>query len=525
MVKKQEKIAKTASIRALDETYTPSVFGTYNDSDYNTLYDIVKRSPEVMACLQAITEDIVADEWDFIGKAKKNLEEADAFAEKVNLYKIISNMVYELLTTGNAYILKLATDQTKMKDLISTITKSMAAELNIEFKKKTEILLQDMTKPQDLQLIKASTVAITYDETGKVSSFVQRVGGRASGEPERVFKAEDVSHTSLINVGGEPYGSTGLETLKSDIATLMFAKDYAGRFFENDGTPNFLFKMPEDNPDSRNFEQLVKELRELKKKNEKFKNMVVTGKVDVEQIQKFNKDMEFAKLIQHFTQLVLIGLGVPTHRINYTLTDSQSGSQVNRAYEGYYKKISFLQRLIENQLNKDLFIPFFKVKIKFKRSYKIDEMREAQIAQILSQIGAVTIEEIRDRIGMDPELPAGTMPGVTGDQNSIDFNADKKREQGQDNNAKRPDSNMDNKLKSYSNEVDVSFPEFVMIVERYTGDGAFNKAKILYRETADEFIIYFNDGSWVYKSVVNKANIDVEAFRFERLGNAIKVKY
>jgi len=283
--------------------------------------------------------------------------------------------------------------------------------------------------------------------------------------------------------------------------------------------------MPEDNPDSRNVTNLKTELRELKKKSEKYKNIVVTGKVTVEQIQKFNKDLEYSKLIQHFTQIVLIGLGVPTHRINYTITDSQSGSQVNRAYEGYYKKISFYQRLIENQINKDLFKPFFKVELRFNRSYKIDEMREAQIAQILSQIGAVTIEEIRDSIGYDPELPKGTMPNKTGDDNRIDFNEDKKREQGQDNNPKKPDANTDNKLKSFQNEVDVSFNEFVIIVERMVGMGAFNKAKILYRETEDYFTLYFNDSSWVYKAVINKSTIDVDAFRYERLTHAVKIQY
>jgi HK97 family phage portal protein len=303
-----------------------------------------------------------------------------------------------------------------------------------------------MTTPKDLQIIKSSTVTINFDETGNVVSYIQKVG-----QGQRVFKAEDVIHISLANIGGEPYGFTGLETLLVDVATLIFAKNYAGKFFENDGTPNFMFMMPEDNPDSRNVASLKTELRELKKKGEKYKNIVVTGKVEVKELLKFNKDMEFAKLIQHFTQIILIGMGVPTHRINYTITDSQSGSQVNRAYEGYYKKISFYQKLIENQFNKDLFIPFFKVEMKFNRAYKIDEMREAQIAQILAQIGAVTIEEIRDRIGMDPEIPEGTMPIKVGDQNSIDFEADKKREQGRENNPKPVDSEMDNKLKTFGN--------------------------------------------------------------------------
>ena len=529
MAKKSEKIEKTASVRALEDTWTPSYFNGTEKTlftsekgvDMNILYSVVKQSPEVMGCIQAITEDIMADEWKFVGKAKKNLEDAKDFAKRVNLYKILTNVIYEFLTTGNSYTLKLSVNAEAIKTLLTQVTKNIAKENNLDFGKRSEILLQDMTKPKDLQIIKSSTVNIQFDETGNVQNYIQKVGS----SPARVFKEEDVIHISLANIGGEPYGFTGLEPLLSDVATLIFAKNYAGKFFENDGTPNFLFMMPEDNPDSRNVQALKTELRELKKKDQKFRNIVVTGKVDVKQLMKFDKDMEYSKLIQHFTQIILIGMGVPTHRINYTITDSQSGSQINRAYEGYYKKISFYQRLIENQLNRDLFIPFFKVELKFNRAYKIDEMREAQIAQILAQIGAVTIEEIRDRIGMDPEIPAGTLPIKTGDQNNIDFNADKKREQGQENNPKKPDANIDNKLKSFQNEIDVGFEEFTSIVEKFTGEGGFALAKLLYRETEDSFVLYFNDGSWVYKSIVLKSSIDIEAFKFEKLRNAVRIKY
>lgn len=527
MAKNQEKIEKTASIRPLEDTYTANfyngvskeLFSAQKGTDVNILYDVVKTSPEVMGCIQAITEDICADEWKFIG-SDSAIDNTEKFAIASDFYKVMANAVYELMITGNAYIVKLSVNQDKVKELMSVITKASALQLGVTFKKRTEVLLQDMTKPKDLQLMKSSTVTINYDETGQVVSYTQLAAGK-----ERVFKKEDVIHLSLVNIGGEPYGFSGLEPLLKDIATLIFAKDFSGKYFENDGTPNFLFTMPEDNPDSRNFELLKKELTELKKKDQKFRNLVVTGNVGVQQIQKFNKDMEYSKLIQHFTQLVLIGLGVPTHRINYTLTDTQSGSQINRAYEGYYKKISFYQKIIENRLNKDLFLPHFKTELKFNRAYKLDEMREAQIAQITSQIGMMTIEELRDRMGLDPELPKGTLPNSIGDQAAINFDEDTRRQQGRDANPKVDPINTDNKLKSFTNEVDVSFNEFVLIVERYTGLGAFNKAKILYKETADEFILYFNDSSWVYKAIVNKSDIDETAFRVERLTSAVKIKY
>lgn len=529
MAKNSQKIVKSTSIRGLEETHSPGTDGTYKelftsergDISMDTLYSVVKQCPEVMACIQAITEDIMADEWKFIGKAEKNLNSAQEFASRINLYKILSNAIYDLLITGNAYLLKLSVREEDAKSLMTVLTKEMALTYNVRFRKQIDILMQKLTGlPEDLQLLKSSTVKINFDETGKVASYIQEVKGE-----KRVYMPQDIVHLSLINIGGEPYGFAGLEPLLADVATLIFAKSYVGNFFENDGVPNFLFQMPEDNPDSRNFELLKKELAELKKKSEKFRNMVVTGNVQVQQLQKFNKDMEFSKLIEHFTQIVLIAMGVPTHRINYTLTDTQSGSQVNRAYEGYYKKISFIQRLIENSLNKDLFSKI-KVDLIFNRAYKVDEMREAQIVQILSQIGVLTVGEIREKMGYDPEIPKDSqMPISTGDQNNINFNADQRTQQGRDNNAKRPDAKLDNKLKSLDNCLDVSFEEFVTIVEKYVGTGNFDNAKLVYNETPEAFLIYFNDGSWKYRAIVQKKDLDVEKFKFEKLRNAVKILY
>jgi HK97 family phage portal protein len=448
-----EDMIKSTSIRGLDDSFVPSSVGVdkafFNRKgvEYETLYQTVKQSPEVLASFTAIIEDIMADEWKFIGK-DKDKKAAEEFALLAKLYKLLTNGLLDLLTTGNMYILKLSVREDELKHLLANMTKSLAKELCVKNSIKIKAVIQELEKPKDLQLLKASTVKINYDETGQVASYLQEVMGN-----KRVYRAKDVTHISTLNLGGEVYGFTPLEGLLNDIATLLFAKNYAGKFFENDGTPDFLFKMPKDNPDSRNFKNLKSELTEMKKKGNKHRNLVVTGEVDVEQINRFTKDMEYSKLITHFTQLVLIGLGVPSYRINWTVGEKQQGSQVNRAYEGYYKKISFIQKIVELSLNAELFGPYFKVKLKFNRAYKIDEMREAQIVQILTQVGAITLEEARDLMGMEPKIPAGTRPVRTGDQNNINFGEEKKRDQGQDNNPKQPHAGNDNKLKEM-------FPEY-----------------------------------------------------------------
>ena len=133
-------------------------------------------------------------------------------------------------------------------------------------------------------------------------------------------------------------------------------------------------------------------------------------------------------------------------------------------------------------------------------------MREAQIIQILTQANLITVQEARKLMGLDPEIPKGDMPRPTGDDMGINFREDKKREQGIE---EKPKDNTDNKLKtlfkSIESAVEVSFMRFKTIVEGKLGEGNFNNGNVLYLETAEEYVLFFNDGQWEYKTRVPKS--------------------
>jgi len=147
-------------------------------------------------------------------------------------------------------------------------------------------------------------------------------------------------------------------------------------------------------------------------------------------------------------------------------------------------------------------------------------MREAEIIRILTEIGAITIEEARERIGMDPRIPKGTMPKSIGSDKNIDMVRDKKREQGID---QEPKNTMDNKLKgitkSFSDAIEVDFQSFISIVEHQVGLGNFSKGNVMYVETDKDFIMFFSDGNWKYKTKVPRS----EEFKNERMYNFIKI--
>jgi len=543
MVKKagnKPELTKTAHVRGLEVEYVPhatfggiakDIFTSETSANVETLYNVVKHSPEVCACILAKVEDIMADYWKFASPSnsektsKSSLDKVHEFEIKAKFYHALTDALFDYFTTGNGYILKLSVDKEKIKSIMENLTHYMARKFGVTKINKTDqfkIIKQIGGVPNDLQVLKSSTVTINFDKTGEIISYEQKVKGE-----KRVYKPEDIIHIGGVRIGGNPYAFSELEPLLSDIGTLIFAKEFAGKYFENDGIPYFIFKMPEESPNGRNYKLLKKELRDLKKKDEKYRSMVLTGNVIPEQVNKFNKDMEFAKLVEHFTQIIFMGLGVPATRVNYALMQKDAtAAQAGKVEAGYYKKIAFIQKGIETTLNRDLW-SHFNVRMKFNRAYKIDEMREAQIIQIATQAGLMTIEEARERIGMEPKMPNGTMPKSLGDDKAIDFKQDKKQEQGIEN---KPKDKLDNKLKSLmikkglDESISVSYGDFYNLVENKVGSGNFTKAKVLYLETPEEFILFFSDESWKYKCNIDKNSINIEQFRVENLQNFVKLK-
>jgi len=527
--KTSPKIAKS-SVRGLEIDYVPhasftgiakEIFSSEQNATIETLYKVVKASPEVAASMLAQVEDIMADEYRFNPysendkKGKGQTKKAKDFAAKSNFYKKLTDAAWDYCITGNGYILKLSVDEEAIKSILENMTIALKKQFNVEVNKGevVKIINQELEIPKDLQVLKPSTVQINFDKTGEISSYTQEVRGE-----KRVFKPEDIIHLTSV---GHPYGFSALEPLLSDIGTLIFAKEFAGKYFENDGIPYFIFSMPDEGPDGRNYKLLKRELKELKKKSEKYRSMVLTGNVQHDQVNKFNKDMEFAKLIEHFTMKVFMGLGVPPSRVHYISATAKdpAAQTIGKAETGYHKKISFTQKNFENILNKELWCKF-EVSMQFKRSYKIDEMREAEIIRILTEIGAITIEEARERIGMDPRIPKGTMAKPVGSDKTIDMKQDKKREQGID---QEPKNTVDNKLKaitkSFSDAIEVTLPSFIAIVEQKVGLGNFTKGNVIYVETIEELILFFSDGNWKYKTRVP----NTEEFKRDRMYNFIKI--
>jgi hypothetical protein len=127
--------------------------------------------------------------------------------------------------------------------------------------------------------------------------------------------------------------------------------------------------------------------------------MVITGAVEIHKLNGLNKDLEFSEFIDKRTQSILMSVGI-TARYSHLFSGRLEASA---NLEGYYKLINSIQKDWEEVLNRQLFSSFG-VEFNFKRVYKRDDSREADIATKLVN-NLITRDEGRAYLGYKPLRP------------------------------------------------------------------------------------------------------------------------
>ena len=396
----------------------------------DVLYDIIKKSPELVAVIQALIEDILYAGFEYIGP-KRNIAKAEEFEQNSNYYKILSDALWDLFLTGDAWILKIFPEKYKIEEKARKLVDMYGVTFEKDYVKDifvnqivSKVSSKVSNKIYGLQLLKASTVKPEYNKNGVLKRVVQVVGDK-----KVVFQPDEVIHLSITNLGGGVKGFSPLHSLLSDIATLIYAKDTAGAIFENNGLSPVIYNLPDvASTEDEAYLQLKNQLQELRKSKNKYKNLLTIGNLKIMKAENAIKDIEFRELITHFTELIMMAWGVPPTRVK-PAGDTRRPSR--ELHENYYNRISYLQNILEPQLNNQLWLKHFKVRQKFKRPYLIDEIREAQVIAVLFDRGLITVEEARNKIGL-PIEPNGALPEKKKpDENSYTSeNADRKRTSG-----------------------------------------------------------------------------------------------
>ena len=512
-------ITRTSVSNALIDEYSPNTEGQPKNTklDIEDYYIWFRKMPEVSGVISALCNDIMGEGFEFRSNSKAGIKSAEEFTKRNHFAKKFYSVLQDLMLTGDAFLGKrLITNYYVNKQVEKVIGENdlqKAAGLSKEMIiSKLKIRNPDLFYPREIFPLKASTITANYDEHGRIIDYVQKVNGNSK---KVSFDPNEVVHFSLNNIGNDVYGNTPFISCLNTVATLWYAQDYAGMFFQNDGTPDKIYVLKDTAPGSNEYESFTKQIQKFKSAKNKHKSMVMTGDIDIQDLNKFGKDLEFATLIDKFTQRLMMAWNMPPSRLSEVSSKSTTSKE---ALAGYYKNINRIQQEIEETLNSELWSQFGDVEMVFNKVYKRDESVEADIISKTVGKPIWTQNEGREYMGLKAlpdakydeiednfkQNPGGQMPDT--------------KEGDQVGNQYRPAEKMSKRGAVIKVR---DFNEFKRIVE--AGDRTFMTAKVFAEEIDTGYNFWFADSVAMYEAFVSKDEIvNEEEFRLRYYDYSMK---
>lgn len=347
-----------------------------------------KKTPECVSLVSSMVTDVLADGYYFEGSASGR-KKAEDFMIENNVPTQMEGGLYDMFILGQGFWYHGALGQKRMKEMRDAYTRSREYR-NYDFVSK---LLEDYDDDESagnkrFQYIPATTMNITPSDrfaTGLI--YTQRVGAYVSA-----FTEKEIIQLKDLNLNGELWGTTRFKSIMAEVTLLGILKDYYGHELDNYGVPPGMFAMPDEQPNSPNVLSINRLLLEGQKPENKNRVWVLSGNVIYTAFERL-KDMEFKNLADFLTNVIAMVWQVPPSR--YGRAAGKGGKETPLSNQGYYRNISHLQAKVETALNSQVFMPDFKVKLKFNRTHREDEVRVAQAEKIKTDLA-----EQRLKIGL-----------------------------------------------------------------------------------------------------------------------------
>ncbi len=381
---------------------------TSNKSSFKQFMKWARRSPQVMGFIGIIATDMLSDQISFkpvdAASGRNRILNAEKFWE-ANIGKdVAEETIYDLLLNGIGYNWLGKIDDIQLKEFcVLAINEAFpevkSEELEFKAERMVKILKVDSSDKiaKKLRHVAASTMSINTDSY-EVLGYIQRVGVNT-----KEYTKEEILVFKLMPFDGKTYPFPPMEAILSEVYLLWLITQNYVSFFENGGKPDNVFILPKELAGSKNHQYLIDTLKKYKKIQNKHGNLVFTGDLDIKELMKIENQMEHKELSLYLTSVLAMMYGVPVGRIPFLVGKAAAGGDSGGlADSGYWRKISVWQSKLEATYNRELWVPFFGVKMQFRRGYLQDEVRETQTTMQKTQIA-----EQRIRLGLWTSKKAG----------------------------------------------------------------------------------------------------------------------
>jgi len=345
------------------------------------LVEWFKTRPELNSPVMARVNDTIKD-VDFYAPDGKTLGrnkrlEADKWWRDNFADERMKSIWADSIITGEGFGWKGRITSKQIKETIDRMTKGMNVLPGIDLKElkkelMTKAIDEDSRKIRLFDYIASSTTEINHNEQ-EVTGYTQQVNAET-----RFFSKEDVIRFPFASINGEVNGYTPVLSLASELILIWFIKENMLAYMRNNGVPKKVFSLTEEIANSANHEYLISQLQDFGAVQNRHGNLVLTGKIQIDDLEQNIKDMDYKELALYVTSNVAYALQIPVSRIPYMIGKAQSaGDAGGLAESGYWSMIEADQRKIENLLNSQMFEKMGWI-VRFKKQHKIDDLRETQ---------------------------------------------------------------------------------------------------------------------------------------------------
>jgi len=395
-----------------------SMFGQNSkDTNFKTFIKYARRSPQLMGFLDIVATDMLSDGVEFKAIKKESgrnkILNARKFWAANSGIEVSQATIYDLLITGIGYNWIGKISEKQMKEFCKISIHQLLPEVKegvLEYK--AERMMDDIKEgnsdklAKKLRHIASSTMSKNTNEY-EVTSYLQRVGVN-----KKIFDTDEILEFQLMPFDGKVYPFPPMEAILAEIYLLWLITQNNVSFFENGGKPDNVFILPKELAGSPNHKYLIDTLKKYKKVQNKHGNLVFTGDLTVQKLMEVDQQMENKDLGLYLISVLAMMYGIPVNRIPFLVGKAAAGGDSGGlADTGYWRKISVWQSKLEAVYNRELFIPFFGVEMKYRRGYLQDEVRETQnemqktsIAEQRMNIGLWAAEDAGEYLDIDLEV-------------------------------------------------------------------------------------------------------------------------
>lgn len=372
---------------------TESIFGSGNLNIKKSMINLFKTIPELNALVTMVASDIVG-EYDFVPLDEKKsgrnkIKAAQKYAVDNDLTGVMLAQTIDGLALGEGYAWMKGISSQDLKEIVDAIVLRKIGMNNLEMKEeiankaflrlveqKDKYLDESLVQPRLLRYIASSTMDIDSDDK-EIKRFVQKVGVTIE-----YFKPEEILHLSFLQVDGKPFGFSPVSTLflQLDLLKLMWKNQKALQ--TNGGSPGKIFAFEDLKVASPAYKRIEEQLTEYSVPENQYGNMLMTGKLNVVDIQK-PESMMFKDVGLYVTGVIAMHWCIPKSRIPFIVGGTNTANDVGGTSEKtYWISVERKQDRLAQLYNAQLFIPKFGVKLVHKKDYQQDDVAENTALQL-----------------------------------------------------------------------------------------------------------------------------------------------